>query len=790
MLNVSLKKKHATSPRRSSGQSEARARLPGVGRALATRAMSGAADGGRDGGDLPERRGDARRESGLDDSGADDRALPFSDATPSDALRVQSLDIPAVAAQLSLSPRGLLSRLLSRGEGCSVGSDGEGEGNVVTVDVPVVRDEDPESGGGANHDARSSLSSSFLSRRARRAEATDAANAAASRALFAATATEPPTRLASSLSLNPTTEDERLESLAPLLERGAVARDGRAPPGRASPRYAQTETDSADGFRGYLVGVPVGSALVRNASAEARETLETGETDEARLARAVADATDGEVGENAAAAAAAAAAARVCGDASETRLAAADDDVLVRRVIFAVPSRTSFGEGTAFDSGTASGASPETLPSDSQRRPLKFGGESTRFSLPTAVTNVTLEMRSGDERDAFDDARTAPFDDASSNGASSERSFFVANGVSESERKPPAAYAMRRLRASVVVERRVPVIGWLILAAAVVSLSAMGTMVTLERSKPFTQSSWRAQSVLLIAAPWAAAKLKKQGLRGFRAARTRRRALLVALCWSGWFLTLFYGLATTSIAHAYVLTNTTSAVIVVYTLLTGNAVPRSHVAGVALAMAGAGVVMWQSSFASRSGDATQKNGASSATSATVAGDAVVAAGAVSGAAFLLLAKTTREEVELSLLLVLQMLVNLPISLTLALSLEGCSFVSPLDPKRGVVGWLAPSQIGKQLVISVCGTIIGTCGYVASLKYLAPTVVAIAMLCEPILAALIGWAAGVNAFPDWKTCFGMALVALGTAVIAVDAGRARARAVDVDAHRDADRRIDG
>jgi drug/metabolite transporter (DMT)-like permease len=739
--------------------------------------MSGAAAGGRDGGDLPERRGDARRESGLDDSGADDRELPPSDATEN-ALRVQSLDIPAVAAQLSLSPRGLLSRLLR-------GSDSEGEGNVVTVDVPVVRDEDPP-GGGANHDARSSLSSSFLSRRARRAEATDAANAAASRALFAATATEPPTRLAS-LSLHPTTEDERLESLAPLLERGAGARDGRAPPGRASPRYAQTETDSADGFRGYLVGVPVGSALDRDriASAEARETLETGETDEARLARAVADATDGEVGENAAAAAAA----RVCGDRmgnqSETRLAAADDDVRVRRVIFAVPSRTSFGEGTAFDSGTASGASPETLPSDSQRRPLKFGGASTRFSLPTAVTNVTLEMRTGDERDASDDARTVTVDDASSNGdeaSETERSFFVANGVSESERKPPnTAYAMRRLRASVVVERRVPVIGWLILAAAVVSLSAMGTMVTLERSKPFTQSSWRAQSVLLIAAPWAAAKLKKQGLRGFRAARTRRRALLVALCWSGWFLTLFYGLATTSIAHAYVLTNTTSAVIVVHTLLTGNAVPRSHVAGVALAMAGAGVVMWQSSFQS-SGDA-KKNGASSG-AATVAGDAVVAAGAVSGAAFLLLAKTTREEVELSLLLVLQMLVNLPISLALALSLEGCSFVTPLDAKRGVVGWLAPSQIGKQLVISVCGTIIGTCGYVASLKYLAPTVVAIAMLCEPILAALIGWAAGVNAFPDWKTCSGMALVALGTAVIAVDAGRARARAVDVDAHRNA------
>ena len=406
---------------------------------------------------------------------------------------------------------------------------------------------------------------------------------------------------------------------------------------------------------------------------------------------------------------------------------------------------------------------------------MKFGGASTRFSLPTAVTNVTLEMRSGDERDVFvDDARTC-VDDASSNGASSERSFFVANEgfLSESERKPPAAYAMRRLRASVVVERRVPVIGWLVLAAAVVSLSAMGTMVTLERSKPFTQSSWRAQSVLLIAAPWAAAKLKKQGWRGFRAPPTRRRALLVALCWSGWFLTLFYGLATTSIAHAYVLTNTTSAVIVVHTFLTGNAVPRSHVAGVALAMAGAGVVMWQSSFQS-SGDAkkTRTLHRTSSGAATVAGDAVVAAGALSGAAFLVLAKKTREEVELSLLLVLQMLVNRRFR-WLSREPRRVFLRTALDAKRGVVGWLAPSQIGKQLVISVCGTIVGTCGYLASLKYLAPTVVAIVMLCEPISPRSSGGPPGSTPSPTGRRVRdGAAGARHGR--IAVDAG-ARARA---------------
>jgi hypothetical protein len=53
----------------------------GVERSPATRAMSNAADGGRDVGDLPDRRGEEGRLSGLGVSGADDGALPASDAT-------------------------------------------------------------------------------------------------------------------------------------------------------------------------------------------------------------------------------------------------------------------------------------------------------------------------------------------------------------------------------------------------------------------------------------------------------------------------------------------------------------------------------------------------------------------------------------------------------------------------------------------------------------------------------------------------------------------------------------
>ena len=77
---------------------------------------------------------------------------------------------------------------------------------------------------------------------------------------------------------------------------------------------------------------------------------------------------------------------------------------------------------------------------------------------------------------------------------------------------------------------------------------------------------------------------------------------------------------------------------------------------------------------------------------------------------------------------------------------------------------------------------GTAGYVASLKYLAPAVVSVAMLTEPVLASLFGWLAGFEPLPTAPTAAGMAAVFAGTAIITLHAGRSRVRAVNIDTHR--------
>ena len=150
---------------------------------------------------------------------------------------------------------------------------------------------------------------------------------------------------------------------------------------------------------------------------------------------------------------------------------------------------------------------------------------------------------------------------------------------------------------------------------------------------------------------------------------------------------------------------------------------------------------------------------------------------------MVLAKRVRDAVELSHLLLIQMAINLPIVVALAAAFEnpgGAFFLRPLDPAGGVFGWLTREQIAPQTFIAVFGTVVGTAGYVASLKYLDATVVAIAMLMEPVLATAVGWLAGANAFPRPVTLAGMALVTAGTFAVVVDAGRKKRTEEAVDA----------
>jgi drug/metabolite transporter (DMT)-like permease len=225
--------------------------------------------------------------------------------------------------------------------------------------------------------------------------------------------------------------------------------------------------------------------------------------------------------------------------------------------------------------------------------------------------------------------------------------------------------------------------------------------VDLQKSTPFTQCVWRATSCIVVMAPWALWSLRTQGLRGASDTKTFALMLATAVCWSGWFAGFYYGIVESSIAHAYMLGNTHSAVIVVFNLITGRErVPTVNVVGVVVAIVGAADCICDSSRHEKT--SPRPPGTIPSGTPTVLGDVVVTASACFGAAFLVLAKTFREKVELSHYMWLSMVVNLPMSLAAAMILEDISFARPFDPAVGVLGWMTREQIGLQLFISVLG----------------------------------------------------------------------------------------
>ena len=194
---------------------------------------------------------------------------------------------------------------------------------------------------------------------------------------------------------------------------------------------------------------------------------------------------------------------------------------------------------------------PSSLLHDDNRA-LQGGGYSNRISLPTDVVaiGVSLHASAGD-----------------------------LNAPTSSLSQP------RQLSPKLTVTSAVPWVGWGILLVAVVSLAGMGSAIDMQHTTPFIQSFWRGTSCTLVMLPWGAWSYYRQGWRGLREKRVLRLMLTSSLCWCVWMPSFLYALDNTSIAHAFVLTNLHSIVIVVARLVTRRVVPTPQLLGVAIGKA-------------------------------------------------------------------------------------------------------------------------------------------------------------------------------------------------------------
>ncbi|GLE04241.1 hypothetical protein PINS_up013152 [Pythium insidiosum] len=311
------------------------------------------------------------------------------------------------------------------------------------------------------------------------------------------------------------------------------------------------------------------------------------------------------------------------------------------------------------------------------------------------------------------------------------------------------------LELQLLVKRQVPVIGYVLLATSLLTISSMGAALDMQRGvDPFLKLFWRSSASLLVFLPLAAVTLYDHGLPRLTT-QLLFHFLSCSIGYAVFLMTFLWSLSHTSIGHAYIFNNCHSLIMVMGRLVVGEYVSQFEGLGTGIGILG-GIVTTLDRSSVVTGDASVAH-------VSLAGDLVALVGAVGGVVYLVTAKRLREKVDVVLVLsgvfVVTTLLHFPV-----LSLLEIPYELSTDPTIGLFGWVQSTHVLTELYIVVVCTLIGTLGYISVMKYFDPIVVSVVMLLEPAIASVMGIAVGVDVVPGWFTFGGALLIMLGTALV--------------------------
>ena len=268
---------------------------------------------------------------------------------------------------------------------------------------------------------------------------------------------------------------------------------------------------------------------------------------------------------------------------------------------------------------------------------------------------------------------------------------------------------------------RPPRHAWAILALALVGVSSGGPLLaSIPEVPPMLRASWRLWATTIVLAP------------GFYAQRAWftnadiRHGTLMILIGSGIALAIHFAAWTwsldhTSLAHSLLFVTSHPLVIVCAMALIRGRLDWMLMGGAALGFLGAALALLDSS---PSGEVTY------------AGDAAAFLGAVAGAAYLGAGRVLRSTGEMPLFIY-----AFPVTFIAATILTGISIVIEAHPpslRPHPLGWSDPSYILPVSAMALGAGLLGHTGLNASLRWMPPIIVSVALLFEPILGTLIGY----------------------------------------------------
>mmetsp|Transcript_21668 Transcript_21668/g.38098 ORF Transcript_21668/g.38098 Transcript_21668/m.38098 type:complete len:744 (+) Transcript_21668:70-2301(+) len=319
----------------------------------------------------------------------------------------------------------------------------------------------------------------------------------------------------------------------------------------------------------------------------------------------------------------------------------------------------------------------------------------------------------------------------------------------------------------VVVERRVPVIGYVILFGGLFALSSVGAALDLQEGgvTATMKTLWRQVATSLVLLPLVVKSFIQDGKPNLS---FHDLSLLPVSAAAYTYMTLAFVIALemTTMANAFVLSNMTSLVIIAGRFVLGMPVLPMEGTGAVTGFFGAAVCAQDAArtMANESGgDVSTAHNSSS--DLAMWGNVVALSASFGTAAYLLIAKKLRPKMDLFVFMFAIMACG-SIFLFLFMLASGEDITFDLDPVHGVFGWMAlqPDRLPLELYLAIICNCFGTTGYIAVMKYFDPLVPATVMLLEPVVGALLGVAARTTSLPGIQTWLGDLVVACGTFLV--------------------------
>lgn len=329
---------------------------------------------------------------------------------------------------------------------------------------------------------------------------------------------------------------------------------------------------------------------------------------------------------------------------------------------------------------------------------------------------------------------------------------------------------------------------YVLLISALCALSSLGPALELQEGVgPMLKTFWRTTATAICLLPLAAPSLTKQELSKLSWEEWAVYFPICSACYSVMTAAFIESLELTTLVNSVILGNMTSLIIIASKAVMGLPVLFLEGSGAGLGIVGAVICATveddDNSLANETtifrrldGDHDEKDLGTADTKTIMQagrnpkdemlGNFLALLSSFGIAAYLMIAKRLRAKMNVSVFMcLLYIFVSCYLLLYLILiSKETVTF--DFDPHTGVLGWinLSVDRLPLELYLAIVCNIVGTVGYVRVLEYFDPVVVSMVMLTEPVVAAILGVASGVENLPGLQTWVGDAIVVAGSIMV--------------------------